>query len=64
MRTSRSRRHKGRSPQAVNRESGRKRRSSIVGPVTAIVLGSASSMPGSFDLAVMTLLFKDERATV
>jgi short-subunit dehydrogenase len=39
-----------------------RRRSVIVGPVAAIVLGTAPIMPRSLDLAFMTLLFKGRRA--
>lgn len=40
----------------------RKRRSVIVGPVAAIVMGTAPILPRGFDLAFMTLLFKGKRA--
>lgn len=40
----------------------RKRRSVIIGPVAAIVMGSAPILPRGFDLAFMTLLFKGKRA--
>jgi len=39
----------------------RRRRSVIVGPVAAIVLGTAPIMPRGLDLAFMTLLFKGKR---
>ncbi len=41
----------------------RRRRSVIVGPVAAIVMGTAPIMPRGLDLAFMTLLFKGRRAT-
>lgn len=40
----------------------RKRRSVIIGPVAAIVMGTAPILPRGFDLAFMTLLFKGKRA--
>jgi len=39
----------------------RKRRSVIIGPVAAIVMGTAPILPRGFDLAFMTLLFKGKR---
>jgi short-subunit dehydrogenase len=38
-----------------------KRRSMVVGPVAAIVMGTAPIMPRGLDLAFMTLLFKGKR---
>lgn len=40
----------------------RRRRSVIIGPVAAIVMGTAPILPRGFDLAFMTLLFKGKRA--
>ena len=40
----------------------RRRRSVIIGPVAAIVMGTAPILPRGFDLAFMTLLFKGRRA--
>ncbi len=37
-------------------------RSIIVGPIAAIVMGTAAIMPCCLDLAFMTLLFKGKRA--
>lgn len=42
----------------------RRRRSVIIGPVAAIVMGTAPILPRGFDLAFMTLLFKGKRAAV
>jgi short-subunit dehydrogenase len=39
----------------------RRHRSVIVGPVAAIVMGTAPVMPCAFDLAFMSLLFKGRR---
>jgi short-subunit dehydrogenase len=39
-----------------------KRRSMVVGPVAAIVMGTAPIMPRGLDLAFMTLLFKGKRS--
>ncbi|MBX9731077.1 MAG: SDR family NAD(P)-dependent oxidoreductase [Sphingomonas sp.] len=39
----------------------RRRRSVIIGPVAAIVMGTAPILPRGFDLAFMTLLFKGKR---
>ena len=39
----------------------RKRRSVIIGPVAAIVMGTAPILPRGFDLAFMTLLFRGKR---
>jgi uncharacterized protein len=47
---------------AVMRAVRRRRRSVIVGPVAAIVMGTAPIMPRGLDLAFMTLLFKGKRA--
>jgi short-subunit dehydrogenase len=47
---------------AVMRAVRHKRRSVIVGPVAAIVMGTAPIMPRGLDLAFMTLLFKGKRA--
>jgi uncharacterized protein len=46
---------------AVMRAVRRRRRSVIVGPVAAIVMGTAPIMPRGLDLAFMTLLFKGKR---
>lgn len=42
----------------------RRRRSVIIGPVAAIVMGTAPILPRGFDLAFMTLLFRGKRAAV
>ncbi len=47
---------------AVMRAVRHKRRSVIVGPVAAIVMGTTPIMPRGLDLAFMTLLFKGKRA--
>jgi len=47
---------------AVLRAARKRRRSVIVGPVAAIVMGSAPIMPRGLDLAFMSLLFKGRRA--
>jgi len=47
---------------AVLRAVRRRRRSVIIGPVAAIVMGTAPILPRGFDLAFMTLLFKGKRA--
>ena len=46
---------------AVLSAASRGRRSVIVGPVAAIVMGTAPVLPRGFDLAFMTLLFKGRR---
>lgn len=47
---------------AVLRVARTRRRSTVVGPIAAIIMATAPIMPRAFDLAFMSLLFKGRRA--